>query len=173
MASTPVEYDLLDLEIEYWQAVRDKSADAALRLTDEGCLIAGASGVRRLDTQSFAAIASTLLLSLQDADQRSTGTEGWQRTGHHRHGGDHARYLAERRGVGRRQAEQHRRQQARDAERDRHSSGQADEHESHAVRHHEPYDVCATGTERHANADFAPTLTNRVHDDGVDASHGE
>jgi len=36
MASTPVEYDLLDLEIEYWQAVRDKSADAALRLTDEG-----------------------------------------------------------------------------------------------------------------------------------------
>jgi len=36
MASTLVEYDLLDLEIEYRQAVRDKSADAALRLTDEG-----------------------------------------------------------------------------------------------------------------------------------------
>ena len=57
MASTPVEYDLLDLEIEYWQAVRDKSADAALRLTDEGCLMAGASGLRRLDTQSFATMA--------------------------------------------------------------------------------------------------------------------
>jgi hypothetical protein len=57
MASTPVEYDLLDLEIEYWQAVRDKSADAALRMTDEGCLTAGASGVRRLDTQSLATMA--------------------------------------------------------------------------------------------------------------------
>ena len=54
MASTPVEYDLLDLEIEYWQAVRDKSADTAVRLTDDGCLIAGASGVRRLDMESFA-----------------------------------------------------------------------------------------------------------------------
>jgi hypothetical protein len=54
MASTPVEYDLLDLEIEYWQAVRDKSADAALRLTDDGCLSAGASGVRRLDMQLLA-----------------------------------------------------------------------------------------------------------------------
>jgi len=57
MASTPVEYDLLDLEVEYWQAVRDKSADTAVRLTDDGCLIAGASGVRRLDTQSFATMA--------------------------------------------------------------------------------------------------------------------
>jgi len=57
MASTAVTNDLLDLECEYWQAVKDKSGHAALRLTDEGCLIAGASGVRHLDTQSLAAMA--------------------------------------------------------------------------------------------------------------------
>jgi hypothetical protein len=57
MTSTAVEHDLLDLEIEYWHAMKDKSADAALKLTDEGCLIAGASGVRHLDSQSLAMMA--------------------------------------------------------------------------------------------------------------------
>src|SRR5262245_38293866 len=57
MTSTAVEHDLLDREIEYWHAVKDKNADAALKLTDKGCFIAGPAGVRRVDTHSLATMA--------------------------------------------------------------------------------------------------------------------
>jgi hypothetical protein len=54
MARGTVEQELLRLEREYWQAVKDKNADAALRLSDDGCIITGAQGVRRIDKQALA-----------------------------------------------------------------------------------------------------------------------
>ncbi len=53
MSSETAEHDVLDLETEYWQAIKTRDIDAAMRLTDEACLITGAQGVRRIDRQEF------------------------------------------------------------------------------------------------------------------------
>jgi hypothetical protein len=49
-----VEHELLDLERQYWQAIKDRNVDAALRLTDDSCIVAGPSGVSRLDKPQLA-----------------------------------------------------------------------------------------------------------------------
>jgi hypothetical protein len=47
------EQELLDLETEYWQAIRDKDADAAIRLSDQPCIITGAQGTRRIERETL------------------------------------------------------------------------------------------------------------------------
>ncbi len=37
MTKTPIEQELLALEKQYWQAIKDKDADAAMRLSDDPC----------------------------------------------------------------------------------------------------------------------------------------
>lgn len=41
MTTQTVEHELLELEKQYWQALKDKDADTALRLTDESCIVVG------------------------------------------------------------------------------------------------------------------------------------
>jgi hypothetical protein len=41
--------ELFALEKQYWQALKDNDLEAALRLTDEPCIVTGAQGVMRLD----------------------------------------------------------------------------------------------------------------------------
>jgi hypothetical protein len=48
-AVQPVEKQLLDLERRYWQALQDRDDEAALALTDDPCIVAGAQGVASLD----------------------------------------------------------------------------------------------------------------------------
>jgi len=48
-----VEKELLGLEKRYWQAIKDKDVDAALNLTHDPCIVAGASGVASIDRQTF------------------------------------------------------------------------------------------------------------------------
>jgi ketosteroid isomerase-like protein len=56
MATKTIESELLGLEKRYWQAVKDKDIDAAMRLTDDPCIVAGARGIARVDRQKFMAI---------------------------------------------------------------------------------------------------------------------
>ena len=49
MSDIATEKELLELEREYWQAVKDRDVDAAMRLTDDPCIVAGASGVGRTE----------------------------------------------------------------------------------------------------------------------------
>lgn len=49
MANTTLANELLDLENQYWKAIQEKDADAAMRLTDDECIVTGAQGVGRLD----------------------------------------------------------------------------------------------------------------------------
>jgi uncharacterized protein (TIGR02246 family) len=56
MATKTIETELLDLEKRYWQAMKDKDVDAAVRLTDDPCIITGAQGVGRIDRQAFTAL---------------------------------------------------------------------------------------------------------------------
>lgn len=48
-----MENEILELEKKYWQAIKDRDVAAALAMTDDPCLIAGATGVRRVDHESF------------------------------------------------------------------------------------------------------------------------
>jgi hypothetical protein len=41
MATTTAEQELLKLEEQYWQAIKDKDLDAAMRLTDDASIITG------------------------------------------------------------------------------------------------------------------------------------
>ena len=53
MASETVEKELVKLERQYWQAIKDKDVDAMMRLTDDPCIVTGAQGVGRLDHKAF------------------------------------------------------------------------------------------------------------------------
>jgi len=56
MPITTIEQELLALETQYWEAIRDKDAEAAMRLTDDPCIVTGAQGVGRIDRRALAAM---------------------------------------------------------------------------------------------------------------------
>ena len=48
-----VEKELLGLEKRYWKAIQDRDADTALSMTDDPCIVAGATGIARIDRNNF------------------------------------------------------------------------------------------------------------------------
>jgi hypothetical protein len=54
MADGPIEAQLLDLEKQYWTAIMNRDVQAAMRLTDDPCIVTGAQGVARITQQAFA-----------------------------------------------------------------------------------------------------------------------
>ena len=54
MTTQTVEKELLDLEKKYWRAIQEEDVDTALRLTADPCIVAGATGVARLDKRTLA-----------------------------------------------------------------------------------------------------------------------
>jgi hypothetical protein len=48
-----IERELVKLERRYWQALKDKDIDAAMELTDEPCIVAGAQGVGLIDHPTY------------------------------------------------------------------------------------------------------------------------
>src|SRR5215813_12635113 len=64
MTTKQVEDELVELEKRYWQAIKDKNVDAAMRLTDDGCFVAGAQGVARLDKQKLGAMMQSATYTL-------------------------------------------------------------------------------------------------------------
>lgn len=54
MATTMVESELIELEKQYWQALKNNDANAAMRLTDDPCVLTGAQGVMRIERQALA-----------------------------------------------------------------------------------------------------------------------
>jgi ketosteroid isomerase-like protein len=45
---------LLALEKQYWQAMKDRDADTAMRLTDDTCIVAGAQGIGAMPARAIA-----------------------------------------------------------------------------------------------------------------------
>jgi len=66
MATATIERELLDLEKQYWQAIKNKDVDTALKLTDDPCLVAGAQGVARVDKPTFKQMMSTAPWTLNE-----------------------------------------------------------------------------------------------------------
>jgi ketosteroid isomerase-like protein len=54
MSEGTIEAQLLDHEKQYWQAIKDRDVQAAMRLTDDPCIVTGAQGVARITRQAFA-----------------------------------------------------------------------------------------------------------------------
>jgi len=56
MAEGPIEAQLLEMEKKYWQAIKDRDVQAAMRLTDDPCIVTGAQGVARISQKQFASM---------------------------------------------------------------------------------------------------------------------
>jgi hypothetical protein len=54
MANGKVENQLVELERQYWQALKDNDVSVVARLTDDPCIVTGAQGVGKLDQRSLA-----------------------------------------------------------------------------------------------------------------------
>ena len=53
MTRQTTEQEVVDLERQYWQAIKDNDVETALRLTDDPCIVTGAQGVNQIDRRSF------------------------------------------------------------------------------------------------------------------------
>jgi hypothetical protein len=53
MENKSIENELIQLEKRYWQAIKNKDVETAAWLTDDPCLIAGSSGIARVDKGKF------------------------------------------------------------------------------------------------------------------------
>lgn len=56
MANTTPEKELVSLEKKYWKAIKDRDVDAAMRLTDDPCIVAGSQGVGRISAEEMTAM---------------------------------------------------------------------------------------------------------------------
>lgn len=65
---TTIEKELLDLEKQYWQALKDRNVDTIVRLTDEPCIVAGAQGVGSWDRKSLAEMVNAAPYTLRSFD---------------------------------------------------------------------------------------------------------
>lgn len=54
MRTKPLASELLDLEKQFWQAMKDNDVDTVKRLTDDECILTGAQGVSRISRQELA-----------------------------------------------------------------------------------------------------------------------
>ena len=61
-----VEQELLGLERQYWQALKDRDMETALALTDDPCILAGAQGVQSIGRDQFEAMMNSATYTLHD-----------------------------------------------------------------------------------------------------------
>ena len=66
MDTQTVENELMELERQYWQAMKDKDVAAALRLTEDPCIIAGASGIGSIGSATFVKLMEGATWTLHD-----------------------------------------------------------------------------------------------------------
>ena len=72
MANTTLDRELLDLEKQYWQAMKEKDADTAMRLTDEECIRTGSQGVGRITRQALSDMLKNAPYTLHDFELKDT-----------------------------------------------------------------------------------------------------
>ncbi len=57
---------MLALEKNYWQAIKDKDVETAVRLSDDPCIVTGAQGVGRIGSQALAGMMKDAMYTLHD-----------------------------------------------------------------------------------------------------------
>jgi uncharacterized protein (TIGR02246 family) len=68
--SSKIERQLVELEKRYWQALKDKDVEAAIELTDDPCIVAGAQGVGSIDHATYAAMMKGPAWTIVDFELR-------------------------------------------------------------------------------------------------------
>jgi ketosteroid isomerase-like protein len=66
MSSRATEKEIVKLEKEFWQALKDRDVDAALRMTDDPCIVTGAQGVGTIDHEAFRGMMDDATWTLED-----------------------------------------------------------------------------------------------------------
>jgi uncharacterized protein (TIGR02246 family) len=66
MTTATIEKELVELETQFWQAIKDKDLDSALQLTDDTCIVTGAQGAASLDRNAFAGMLNSPAWTLND-----------------------------------------------------------------------------------------------------------
>jgi uncharacterized protein (TIGR02246 family) len=66
MTTTTIERELVELENQYWQAIKDKDTEAAMQLTDSTCIVAGAQGAATIDRKAFAGMLNSPAWTLNE-----------------------------------------------------------------------------------------------------------
>jgi hypothetical protein len=66
MATKTITKELLDLELRFWQAMKEKDADAAVELLDETGIVTGAQGATRLDRRTFVSMLKDQSWTIDD-----------------------------------------------------------------------------------------------------------
>ena len=67
-AEPKLDRELLELEKQYWDAIRQKDASAASELTDEPCVVVGSRGIGELDRRMLAGMLDHAPWELSDFD---------------------------------------------------------------------------------------------------------
>lgn len=68
MATKTTEQTLIDLETKYWQAMKDKDAETATRLTDDACILVGSQGAGTVDRQTFGPMFTSDAWKLEEVE---------------------------------------------------------------------------------------------------------
>ena len=63
---TELARQLQDLEVQFWNSIKNKDIDTAVSLTNDPCIVAGAQGAARIDKQTFAKMMATGAWTLND-----------------------------------------------------------------------------------------------------------
>ena len=66
MTTKTIDKDLLELEKQYWQAIKDKDVSTVVQLTDDPCVIAGAQGIGSVDRKALARMVQAATYTLDD-----------------------------------------------------------------------------------------------------------
>jgi uncharacterized protein (TIGR02246 family) len=59
-----VENEVLSLEKQYWQAMKNRDADTVMRLTDDNCIVTGAQGIGRIERKALAGMVKNAKYTL-------------------------------------------------------------------------------------------------------------
>lgn len=65
MATKAIETTILDLEKQYWQAMKDRDAATAIRLTDSPCIVTGPQGIGSIDNKDLAGMIKSTTYTLK------------------------------------------------------------------------------------------------------------
>ena len=61
-----LENELIELETQFWNSMKKKDVQAAVRLADDPCIVTGAQGVSQINKKTFAKMMETANWTLHD-----------------------------------------------------------------------------------------------------------
>src|SRR5262245_6090376 len=61
-----IENELLELERQYWQAIKERDIETAMQLTYDPCLVAGSQGIKLVDRKQLGEMMKNMTYALNN-----------------------------------------------------------------------------------------------------------